>query len=299
MQRIRLPVSLLIIWLFVFYNLERMSRMIDISQVAYVAVPVVAALMLLIPRFGQASFIINASVAACLFVVAETVWLVAVRQWPQSFDAAMLLVEVAALTLTIWLVRQVSLGMREFESAVVNITLGQVGERRSRQGEMYREVKRARDHQRPLNLIAIRADESALPATIDRMVKEAQAAMIHQYVVASLSKTLSEELDDYNLIARARDYLLVMLPEVSPERLSDVTKRLRRVVSEKVGVPLHMGVASMSDEIRTLEALVQQAEAEMLAEAEASKSKGLTPRITTPIAKPLAIADSVNGTHEH
>lgn len=299
MQRIRIPVSLLIIWLFVFYNLERISRLIDLTQVAYVAVPVVATLMLLIPRFGQANFIINTAVAACLFVVAETVWLVAVRQWPQSFDAAMLLVEVAALTLTMWLTRQVSLGMREFESAVVNITLGQVGERRSRQGEMYREVKRARDHQRPLNLIAIRADESAMPATIDRMVKEAQAAMIHQYVVASLSKTLSDELDDYNLIARSRDYLLVMLPEVSPERLDEVTKRLRRVVSEKVGVPLHVGVASMSDDIRTLEALVQQAEAEMLAETETSKTKALTSRVTTPLAKPLAIADSANGHHEH
>jgi hypothetical protein len=299
MQRIRIPVSLLIIWLFVFYNLERMSRMIDISQVAYVAVPVVAAFILLIPRLGQINFAISTVITACLFVVAELVWLVIVQQWPQSFDFAMLLVEIAALTFTIWLTRQVSLGMREFESAVVNITLGQVGERRSRQGEMYREVKRARDHHRPLNLIAVRADESALPATIDRMVKEAQAAMIHQYVVASLSKTLSDELEDYNLIARARDYLLVMLPEVSPERLGEVTKRLRRAASERVGVPLHIGTASMSADVRTLEALVQEAEASMMAEATAPKSKTSTIHPTTPIAKPLAIADGVNVTHEH
>lgn len=299
MQRIRIPVSLLIIWLFVFYNLERMSRMIDISQVAYMAVPVIATLVLLFPQFGQANFVIKTIVTTCLFVVAEIVWLVMVQQWPQSFDAAMLFLEVAALTLTIWLTRQVSLGMHEFESAVVNITLGQVGERRSRQGEMYREVKRARDHHRPLNLIAVRADESALPATIDRMVKEAQAAMIHQYVVASLSKTLSDELEDYNLIARARDYLLVMLPEVNPDRMNEVTKRLRRAASEKVGVPLHIGIASMSDDVRTLEALVQEAEAAMLAEATASKSKTSTLHPVTPIAKPLAIADGANVTHEH
>lgn len=292
MKRIRLPVSLLIVWLFLFYNLERfylegLVRPIDISQAAYIVVPIAALVALLSPIHKvNIWLIIGGSVLSFLVL-----GLLLSTGLTNPFVVA---IEVGAITGTVVLARWVSHGVMEFEHAVVNITLGQIGERRSRQGEMYREVKRARDHHRPLTLVAIKPDESSISLAIDRMVKQAQEAMIRQYVLSSLSKTLSDELDDYNIIAKSKDYFLVLLPEVPPEKLPEVEKRLRRVVAERVGVAVQIGTASLSRELSTFEALVQKA---IEAITVIGDDKLATSRTTTSAVKLLDQAVLSEGTH--
>lgn len=264
MKRIRLPVSLLIAWLFIFYSIERLhidglTNPFDISQVAYVLVTAAAILILFFPLQNTHTLIICASVIALYFPAQLLVGygLGDVLIFLHSVPVVSL--ELTAIAITVFLSHWVSLGVKEFELAVVNITLGQIGERRSRQGEMYREVRRARAHQRPLTLLAIKPDQKTLDIAVDRMVQEAQEAMIRQYVQASISKTLTDELDDYNLIARGKDHFLVLLPEVSPEKLPEIEQRLRRAVTERVGVAVQIGAASLSHETTTLEGLLQKA----------------------------------------
>jgi GGDEF domain-containing protein len=83
--------------------------------------------------------------------------------------------------------------------------------------------------------------------------------MIRQYVQASISKTLTDELDDYNLIARGKDHFLVLLPEISPDKLPDLEQRLHRVVAERVGVSVQISAATLSRDITTFEGLMQKA----------------------------------------
>lgn len=253
MKRIRLPVSGLVLWLFAFYNIERLSSFINLSQVAYVAVPVAAVALLLYAPLRKINLWIYAAVATTAFLILE-VWL-----GYGLADVPILLTEVFVLVVTIVLARMVSDGVTEFELSVINITLGQLGERRSRQGEMYREVKRARVHQRPLTIMAVRADDTAVEMSLDRMVREAQQAMVRQYVQASVSKALYEELEDYHIVARRRDHFLVMMPETAPDKLPELIKRVRRAVTEKVGVSVHVGTATLSKELTTYDALVEKA----------------------------------------
>lgn len=273
MKRIRLAVSMLIAWLFVFYNIERLSldglvNPINISQAAYILVPVAAIAIAVFP-LPRVPVALLATAFGLLYFPLQLLfglWFGDVTLFLQQ--APNVLIEIVALVVTCLLARWVSRGVAEFELAVVNITLGQVGERRSRQGEMYREVRRARTHHRPLTLLALKPDPQALNVTVDRMVKEAQEAMIRQYVTASISKTLTDELDDYNLIAKGKEHFLVLLPEVSPERLPELEQRLRRVVAERVGVPVQIGAASLSRDITTFEGLMQKALAGFAPEGE-------------------------------
>ena len=53
MKRMRFLVAMLVIWLFLFYNIERLSKPIDIAGVAYSFVPVVAVLTIAIPRLRR------------------------------------------------------------------------------------------------------------------------------------------------------------------------------------------------------------------------------------------------------
>jgi hypothetical protein len=280
MKRMRFLVSALIIWLFLFYNIERMSVPINIvSSVAYTLVPIIACLTIVVSPLRKASLWLSLVLPIPIFLVLK-VWL-GHRIWGRSLPLTV--TEICAIALTTILARWVSNGLGEFESAIARITIGQVGklpESFSTGQEMYREVRRARHHQRPLTLLAIGVEEESIQIALDRMVQEVQRAMMKQYVLSGVAKTLCDELEDYNVIAQQNNHFLALLPEVTTENLVGLIGRLRKAVSEQVGVNLQIGTASFPDDAVTFESLVGKAVKEMDVEPEPGPS--LQPqRLTT------------------
>ena len=259
MKRMRFLVAILVIWLFLFYNIERLSKPIDIAGVAYTFVPIVAALVLWIPRLRQMPLWILLIVSGPVFLVLK-----ALTGYP-LWGAAMPLTvtEICVVAVTIILARWVSNGLSEFENAVARISIGQVDTQvepfSTGQAEMYREIRRARHYQRPLGLMAIGVEEKSIRVALDRMVQEVQQSMMTRYVLSDVARTLCQKLEDYNVIAQTNDHFLVLLPEVMPEQLSDLADRLRQAVSEQVGATLEIGTASFPDDAVTFESLVDRA----------------------------------------
>ena len=272
MKRMRFLVAILVIWLFLFYNIERLSEPINITKVAYTLVPIMAVLIILVPRLRK--------VPLWVLLVGPIPIVLVLRAWVgysvQDAAIPLTVTEICVIVLTTILARRVSNGMSEFEDAIARITIGQVGKLpepfSTGQGEMYREVRRARHHQRPLALIAIGVEEESIQVALDRMVQEVQQAMMKQYVLSGVAKTLCDELEDYNIIAQRDDYFLALLPEVTSEQLADLIERLRKTVSGQVGVTLQIGTASFPEDAVTFESLVEKAVGEMDAEPEPGTS---------------------------
>ena len=279
MKRMRLLVSTLVIWLFLFYNIERLSKPVDIAGVAYTYVPVMAALTVSIPRLRKVPLWALVVVPMPIFLVLKA-WL-----GPPVWGTAMPLTvtEMCVTGVTIILARWVSNGVGEFESAIAHITIGQVDaldEPLSRgQAEMYREIRRARHHQRPLALMAVGVDEKSIQVALDRMVQEVQQAMMKRYVLSDVAKTLCHRLEDYNVIAWTNDHFLILLPEVTSEQLPDLMSQLSQSVSEQVGVSLQVGYASFPNDAVTFESLVEKAVGEM--NGSSRKSSLLPQRLAT------------------
>jgi hypothetical protein len=263
MKRMRFLVSALIIWLFLFYNIERLSVPINIiSSVAYTLVPIIAALTITVSPLRKVSLWLNLVLPIPIFLVLKA-WL-GYRIWGTALPLTV--TEICAIALTTILARWVSNGLWEFESAIARITIGQIGklpESFSTDREIYREVRRARYHQRPLALMAIGVEEESIQIALDRMVQEVQRAMMKQYVLSGVAKTLCDELEDYNVIAQHNNHFLALLPEVTPEKLAGLIGRLRKAVSEQVGVNLQIGTASFPEDAVTFESLVEKAVEEM------------------------------------
>lgn len=259
MKRMRLPVAVLVVWLFFFHNIERLNPFIDITAVAYTFVPAMVIVTLLTPHLRRIPTWVHVLVPIPVFLAIKV--LMKNEVWGAYLPLTV--TEVCVIVLTTILARRVSLGISEFESAVANITFGQIGNLpepfSSGQGEIYRQVRRARDHQRPLALLALKVEEESIQVALDRMVQEAQQVMMKQYVMSSVSKTLCDELEDYNIIAKRNEHFLVLLPEVTPDQLPDLTKRLCKTVSEQVGVTLQVGTASLPENALTFEGLVEKA----------------------------------------
>jgi GGDEF domain-containing protein len=258
-RRMRFLVAIFIIWLFFFYNVERLNGPNVITGVAYTSVPVMAVLIILVPRLREVPLWLLLMVPAPIFLVIKAwsghrVWGIAM---PETVT------EICAIAVTMILVRWVSNGMSEFESAVAHITIGRVDALPESfptgQAEMYREVRRARHHQRPLALVSIGVKDESIQVALERMVQEVQQAMMKQYVLSDVAKTLCEQLEDYDIIAQKDDHFLLLLPEVTSEQLADLVGQIRQIVSEHVGVTLQIGTASFPDDAVTFESLVEKA----------------------------------------
>ena len=263
MKRMRFLVAILIVWLFLFYNVERLSKPIDITKVAYTFMPLIAVLTVLVPHLRRIPLWALLVVPVPIFLAAKT-WM-GLPVWGTAIPLTV--TEICVIAVTTILARWVSNGVGEFERAINRITIG-VADRlpepfSTGQAEMYREVKRARHHQRSLALMAIDVEEESIQVVLDRMVREVQHVMMKQYVLSDVARELCAELEEYDIIAHSNDHFLALLPEVTPEQLTDLASRLHKVISERVGVTVRIGTASFPSEALTFDSLVEKAVREM------------------------------------
>jgi GGDEF domain-containing protein len=171
--------------------------------------------------------------------------------------------EMAAVVITTLLAARTGRSIDEFETAVEHILIG----RRERvpeasesgAGSLYREVRRARNHGRPLALMAVQVDEASIRNGLDRLTRQAQAAMMKRYAMAGVARLLCEKLEDCDVVVQEDDAFLTALPETTPEDLPRLAERLRSQVAEEVGVDLKIGVAFLPNDGLTLEGLMEKA----------------------------------------
>jgi hypothetical protein len=258
-RRTRFLTAVLISWLVFFYNIERLSEPINITSTAYTFVSVVVIASLTLPWLRRIPVWALPVMAILIFLP--------IKSWGESrvFGSAfpITVTELCAIVISIILTRWTGIELSEFERTVAHVTFRHVGKSPESfsdgQSEIYREVRRARNHQRPLMLLVVHIEEASIKVAVDRMVQDVQQAMMKQYVLSGVSKMLCDELEDYNTIAQSNNRFLILLPETTPEKLPALTTRLRRVVAERMGVALRIGAAALPEDALTLEGLTEKA----------------------------------------
>ena len=263
MKRIRIRVMMLAGWLVVFYSAEKLLEPIVISRLTDVFVLVTVILTLMAPRLFRIPLWLTLTAPVGLFLIFKG-WTGALAG---SFALPLTVTEVSAIVLTTLLAYWINLAISEFENAVAHITIGRrdkVPETASAgQGSLYREVRRARNHQRPLALMSIAVEEKSIKIALDRMVQEAQLSMIRQYTLSGVSRTLCDKLADCDIVVQTNDHFLVVLPETRPDDLPRLVERLRQQVFDQIGVDLRIGTASLPQDGFTFEGLLDKATQEM------------------------------------
>lgn len=272
MRQMRFRAAVLAGWLIFFYSIERLIDPVDITSVAYAMVLIVTLLTLLAPRWSRGPLWVVITIPILIFLALKAGMGVSV------LDTATLqtVAEAGAIVITTLLARWVSSAIGELEEVIAHITLGQPGQvaesSLSGQGSIYREIRRARNYQRPLALMAVAVEEGSVQIALDRMVHEAQVTLMKQYALSGVSKVLCKELEDCNVVVQGNDHFLIGLPEVTPEQLPNLMERLRQLVSEQVGVSLRIGTASLPQDGLTFEGLQDKAFKEMESDLERQPS---------------------------
>lgn len=263
MKRLRIRAILLTSWLIVFYILAHLWEPFNVSPITYLFVLVLAIVVLTTPHLSRIHLWWMLTLPAIVFFIIK-----ALMQLPLAGESLpVTITETCAILLTTLLLLWVRSAIHEFESAVAHFTVGQqeklIEPTTEGQSILYREVRRARNHQRPLVLMAVAVDEKSIKGAVDRMVKEAQQNFIRQYTLANVSRALCEKLEDCDIVVQTNDHFLVVLPETNAEDLPGLINRLRQEVIDQVGVELKVGTASLPQDGYTFEGLLDKANLEL------------------------------------
>lgn len=263
MKHLRFRVTIFSCWLIAFYSIDRLVDSIDLSNLAYIFVLTMVVTILFSSRLIRIPMWATITFPTSIFLIFK------------AFTASLLtntligitVIEVSAIIVTGLLTSWVSKAIFDFERAVVKLIIGHrdpMPETDSAgQGFIYREVRRARNHQRPLALLSVSVDENSIKSSADRVLREVQLSMTRQYVLTGVSRLLCDQLEDCAIIVQNNDRFLIALPETKPEEVPVIIKRLHKQVSENVGVELEIGVATLPKDSLTFEGLIEKATREM------------------------------------
>jgi GGDEF domain-containing protein len=263
MKRLRIRVIILIIWLILFYMLTIYWQALSVSPFTHFFVLIITIAMLITPEIRRKNIWWVLAVPVVAFIGIKAVL------EPPLLGAALAItaMESTAILLTTLLLLWVREATHEFEHVVKHLTIGQLEKITETAVEgksmLYREVRRARNHQRPLSLLAIAIDEKSIKESMEKIVQEAQHSILRQFALASVSKSLCGKLEDCDIVVQSNDHFLVVLPETKAEDLPGLIERLRKLVAEEVGVDIKIGTASLPQDSFTFEGLLEKATLEM------------------------------------
>jgi len=286
MFKLRLRIAILVAWLFLFFNIERINEPIDIASFVYVLVTLCSAILVLQPKFFY-GHLVTRLVAPSLVIYAIAKYFLGYTIFGTGL--ALTVTEIIVITLTIYLVGQLAEMVVDFENAVEDLTFRQVGLppkvfENTQTEELYREVKRSRRFDYTLSLLILKPDINSDQVKLNKIMMELQKRMTGRYIQARVAQILSDTLRDCDLIAVEESEFVILLPEVTAEEVDEYKSRIEENVANELGIDVRFGVANFPDNGITLNGLVEIA-ASQLEESEskaaAKKNESAQPAATT------------------
>jgi hypothetical protein len=294
MRNLKLWVVALIVWLIFIFNIERINSPINVRSYTYIFVAIAALIALALPRTRRLSYIALLFIPVPSFLLFKAIW-----RGDTVFGEALPLTitQVCAIILTGFITRQISYGLRDIEQLVNTITSGYIGKLpktfAEAEGLIYKELRRARRHQRPLSVVTLKLDPQSVQIALPRITKTVQQAMMNEYVLASITRILDENVTDFGTIALRDNHFIVVLPETPGNEAPVVAKNLQQAIQKEMNIQLFTGTASFPSDAVTFEALVELAITNTDGQPEPGQAASAHP--ASEQHEPEVISESVNG----
>jgi len=263
MKQLRFWLLGTLIWFIFVYNLERFGNLAGIAPFVINFSIGCAILVLLVDSLNQLPFYWIGLLSLPLYFSLKVVlgYKIGIQDLPLTIT------EICIIGITIFLPYQVGRRLEVFRQAISSLTIDHLYSGthsfETGQGQIYREIRRARRYRRSAALLAISIEEDSLKFTLNRFVEEAQNELVRKFAIGRLADLLVKELQDTDVIAQRNNHFIALLPEASRENVFKIASRLENVSREKLGVALRIGLATFPDEAVTFESLLERAEAKM------------------------------------
>jgi len=272
MKRLRLSAVALLVFLAIFYNIERLDfeqqNLIDIQTIVYVVSVVAVVSVLFIPVLSRLSVFSSLSVWTGILIFCKLV-LPENRPLLGGIYTYLFVTEAVLLNIAVALAHNVARNLAEFEEVVKNITFADVSHRAKNLSEVEDDIQvellRSRRHHYPLTVMVVQPNPQSVKAVLHRMVQEVQQAMMTRYVIASLARIIGDQLRRTDIVVDQYEQgrFIIVSPDTDSVNSTALAHRIKSAAAEKLGVDLSCGIASFPDRALTFEELVSQAESQL------------------------------------
>jgi hypothetical protein len=265
MKSMRWKVTLVVLWLSLLFNIERLDldkgTTLNLASSFYVLAAVAAALFLLVPLSRRFAYIAGSAI----FVAYGLLKFASPIPVFQGLHKYLTVTEMVAILITIYLTWLVNQGLQDFEHAVEAISLpkGRAGllEYDQMQERIRAEMGRARRHQHSISVAAIELDPVTSEAALHQAVRDAQEALVKRYVQVQFGVFMTKHIRETDVIAHqdADGHFLLLAPETPGDQVEGMLSRLALQVEENLGIRFHYNVADFPKNALTSEELVHKA----------------------------------------
>lgn len=282
MAQIRWRIIALLLWLAIFFNIERLDisgpDTINLSSSVY-GIGIVAAIAVLTPAFQRQSVVLPIGLALGAYLATLVLGPDPVLGGAHTY---LTFTGFFMLAVTVLLAFHLGQALTEFLVAVEEMTFSSKGGRLRTQAEaqelIHTEMVSSRRTQRPMSLVMLQADATAMNMMMHRLIQDIQRSMMQRYLLSSVARVLSRYLRRTDIIIEGQrsGRLVFLAPETNEEDAIAFGQRITRIANERLGVAAEFSIATFPQQALTFEELLNVAE-QRLREHTTIRSSALDP----------------------
>jgi GGDEF domain-containing protein len=266
MKRIRWRVVSLLLWLTLFFNIERLD--LNVGEIAALnlnlptsvyVVGAAAALLALTPTLQRRPVGVLIGGAVVCYIAALLLSGEPVLRGNYMY---LTFTGILMLAITVVLAHQLGASLSEFLAAVEEMTFsskgGQMPVGAEAQELVQREMAISRRSQRPLSLLLLQTEPASLDMMMHRLIQDIQRTMLQRYLLSTVARVLTRYVRRTDLVVEGPEpgQLVLLAPETAPTQAEILGERLSQMTRERLGVATSFSIVTFPEHALTYEALL-------------------------------------------
>lgn len=292
MTQLRRAIFFILIFLAVFFNIERLDysdqSLIDLQTFVYVLVTVLMLSTLALRSLQRLPTHLALSLWLGVYLALKLT-LFHTRPLVGSFYTYLSITEAAMIAIAVLLTINLSRSLNEFEGIAIKTIFPKRNHRVKDLHEAEEDIKtefiRSRRHNRPLSVLIVEMDRFAIKKNVEQGFMNVQHMMMKRFVLASLGQIITKVVRRTDVILEPdeQDGFILLCPETNADGASFLAHRIQTLAQKDLGLTVQCGTAAFPEEAITFDDLIQKARCDML-------EPGESPQYT--IADPAIVHDS-------
>ena len=270
MKKLPLTIILLVLFLAVFFNFERIlpgdMGLPAIGSFVYVLSTIAIVFTILLRMFTKMQPVYMTLMWSLFYLFLKLAVFTGTPFWGQNFGFATL-IEIGFLLVGVTLAHAVGSQLQDFHHAVEKITFAHSPESRKFDDEIENinsEIYRSRRYNHPLTMILFQPARDSREMFLNNAVQEVYQSLTSRFVAISVAKVLRENIrrSDHLLEQPEKGRYIVLTPETDKEQAVRVIEKIREA-AHSLDTDVTVGVSSFPEDALNLEDLLKEVEVDL------------------------------------
>jgi lipopolysaccharide/colanic/teichoic acid biosynthesis glycosyltransferase len=273
MAQLRLLLIITLCWFAILFNIERISELvrepITLDATVYAVVIITSVALLTFPNLSSVNIWLSRVVMLAIYGAARLVFTPNLNSgvlFPYN-----LLMDVVALMVTLWIMRQVGHALLQFEltvqAFVLDVESARLLSRSDGQEQVNHELYRARRFERPVAVIycsvSVPDSDKESKVVTDFIRWKITKTLKHRFLQVKLAQAIASLTYKSDFIVEYGDDVVACLPETSDHEAEVFARQLARFAKEFADLEPQIGIACFPKEGLVFEDLVQVAKSKI------------------------------------